>query len=163
MNMRDDDSLSKAELITFVNDYACEMFDGLVITVGKLEVSPNQFSVIPGRVDLTLQIRDLSVVNMETFVDRVTDTFDVSYKIEHSSEPAICDESVKEIIRTVSDDLNLNYIDMLSKAPHDRQNFTFCPMGMIFVPSIGGISHSPHEKTSDKHCLDGVQSSYRSH
>ena len=157
MNMRDDALVKAAELVTFVNDYANEMFDGLVATVGKLEVSPNQFSVIPGRVDLTLQIRDLSVANMEAFVDRVTDTFDVSYKIEHSSEPAICDEAVKEIIRSVSGDLNLNYVDMPSRASHDAQNFTFCPMGMIFVPSIGGISHSPHEKTSDKHCLDGAR------
>lgn len=157
MNMRDDALVRASELVVFVNDYANEMFDGLVATVGKLDVSPNQFSVIPGRVDLTLQIRDLSVDNMESFAEKVAESFGLSYKMSHSSEPAICDEQIKDTIRTVSQDLNLKCIDMPSRASHDAQNFTFCPMGMIFVPSIGGISHSPLERTSDKHCQDGAR------
>ena len=157
MDMRDDALVKASELVVFVNEYASEIYDGLVATVGKLDVSPNQFSVIPGRVDLTLQIRDLSVGDMETFAEKVAETFDLSYTLSHSSEPAICDEGIKYIIRSVSKDLNLKSIDIPSRASHDAQNFTFCPMGMIFVPSIGGISHSPLERTSDKHCQDGVR------
>ena len=71
MNMRNDALVKASELVVFVNDYANVVYDGLVATVGKLDVSPNQFSVIPGRVDLTLQIRDLSVENMETFAEKV--------------------------------------------------------------------------------------------
>ena len=50
---------------------------------------------------------------------------------------------------------DLKSIEMPSRASHDAQNFTFCPMGMIFVPSIGGISHSPKEKTTDQMCING--------
>ena len=46
---------------------------------------------------------------------------------------------------------------MPSRASHDAQNFNFCPMGMIFVPSIGGISHSPKEKTTDEMCINGLE------
>jgi N-carbamoyl-L-amino-acid hydrolase len=157
MGMRDDALYKASELVVYVSDMANEMYDGLVATVGHLNVSPNAFSVIPGRVDLTLQIRDLSVENMEGFVENVSNMFELDYKVEHSSNPAICDEGIKEIIKSVSQDLDLKHIEMPSRASHDAQNFTFCPMGMIFVPSIGGVSHSPLERTSDKHCEDGVR------
>ena len=71
-----------------------------------------------------------------------------------SSEPALCDKKIIEFISQSCGDLKS--IEMPSRASHDAQNFTFCPMGMIFVPSIGGISHSPKESTSDKHCYDGL-------
>ena len=156
MSMRDDASLQTSELVVYVSDMANEMYDGLVATVGKLNVSPNAFSVIPGRVDLTLQIRDLSVENMEGFVENVSNMFELDYKVEHF-KPTICNEGIKDIIKSVSQDLDLKHIEILKTASHDAQNFTFCPMGMIFVPSIGGVSHSPLEKTSDKHCEDGVR------
>ena len=85
MSMRDDALYKASELVVYVSDMANEMYDGLVATVGKLNVSPNAFSVIPGRVDLTLQIRDLSVENMEGFVENVSNMFELDYKVEHAS------------------------------------------------------------------------------
>ena len=91
---------------------ANEIYDGLVATVGKLNVSPNAFSVIPGRVDLTLQIRDLSVENMEGFVENVSNMFELDYKVELFFKPPICDEGIKDIIKSVSQDLDLKHIEM---------------------------------------------------
>ena len=155
MNMRNDALVKTAEIITYINQRALE-YDGLVATVGVLDVHPNAFSVVPGRVDFTLQVRDLSSNSMEQFVAEICKKFDLRFEIIHSSEPALCDRMVMKHIASSSDGLNLKSIEMPSRASHDAQNFTFCPMGMIFVPSIGGVSHSPKESTSDKHCYDGL-------
>ena len=157
MHMRDDALVKAASLVTYVNDFANEMYDGLVATVGELTVSPNTFSVIPGRVDLTLQVRDLDVNNMEQFVEKVAKEFDLRFDIAHSSEPAKCDETIQKDIEAACLELDLRYTHMPSRASHDAQNFTYCPMGMIFVPSVNGISHSPKELTTVDQCLNGAR------
>ena len=73
----------------------------------------------------------------------------------HKSEPALCSTWIQEVIEHVCDSSNLKSIRMPSRASHDAQNFTFCPMGMIFVPSVDGISHSPKEHTTDEQCYNG--------
>ncbi len=156
MNMRNDALVKTAEIITYINEKAQEA-DGLVATVGVLDVSPNAFSVIPGRVDFTLQVRDLYVDKMEEFVEDVCKKFDLRYEIQHQSEPVLCDPNIMEHISDSCGELMMRYIEMPSRASHDAQNFTFCPMGMIFVPSIGGISHSPKEDTTDEMCYNGVE------
>ena len=157
MNMRDDALVKAASLVTYVNDYANEMFDGLVATVGELTVSPNAFSVIPGQVDLTLQVRDLDVDNMEKFVDQISKEFDLRIDFAHTSEPALCDQGIMDHIEGACYHLGLKSTYLPSRASHDAQNFTYCPMGMIFVPSVGGVSHSPHELTTDDQCLNGAR------
>ena len=92
---------------------------------------------------------------MERFVEDVCKKFDLRYELIHQSEPALCDPKIMKQIESSCG--KLESIVMPSRASHDGfQNFTWCPMGMIFVPSIGGISHSPKESTSDKHCIDGM-------
>ena len=152
MNMRDDALVKTAEIITYINKKAQEC-DGLVATVGVLDVHPNAFSVVPGRVDFTLQVRDLYADTMESFVEDVCNKFDLRYDIRHQSEPALCDEKIMQFISESCGDLKS--IEMPSRASHDAQNFTWCPMGMIFVPSIGGISHSPKEETTEQMCING--------
>ena len=152
MHMRNDALVKTAEIITYINQKAQEC-DGLVATVGVLDVHPNAFSVVPGRVDFTLQVRDLYADTMESFVEDVCKKFDLRYEISHQSEPALCDEKIMEFISQSCRDLKS--IEMPSRASHDAQNFTWCPMGMIFVPSIGGISHSPKEETTEQMCING--------
>ena len=79
MNMRDDALVKAASLVTYVNDFANEMYDGLVATVGQFAVHPNAFSVIPGQVDLTLQVRDLDANVMDEFIDKVANSFDLRF------------------------------------------------------------------------------------
>ena len=153
MNMRNDALVKTAEIITYINQKALEC-DGLVATVGVLDVFPNAFSVVPGQVDFTLQVRDLDSKVMEEFVEDICKEFDLRYEINHQSEPALCADKIQQFIEDSCSDLKS--IRMPSRASHDAQNFTFCPMGMIFVPSIGGISHSPKEHTPDEMCYNGL-------
>ena len=154
MEMRDDALVKAAELITYVNRVA-HSYDGLVATVGKLEVSPNLFSIIPGQVDLTLQVRDLDPNNLDRFVKDVASKYGFDYELEHSSEPVRCGAEVMDAIARSADELGLSKMKMPSRASHDAQNFGKWPMGMIFVPSIGGVSHSPEELTTWEQCYNG--------
>ena len=156
MSMRDDALVKSAPIISYVYEKALQI-GGLVATVSQLQVSPNAFSVVPGQVDFTIQVRDLSAQAMEDFVEDICRKFDLRYEIAHSSEPVECDPEVMDIIRGVATGLKLSSMDLPSRASHDAQNFTFCPMGMIFVPSIDGISHSPDEKTTDEMCYNGLK------
>ena len=156
MNMRNDALVKSAELVTYINDLT-EEYDGLVATVGEFNVYPNAFSVIPGKVDMTIQVRDLDSDIMEEFVEKVAKEFDLRFDIIHQSEPAMCDENIQKDIEAACLDLNLRYTHMPSRASHDAQNFTFCPMGMIFVPSVGGVSHSPEELTTNEQCMNGAR------
>ena len=156
MNMRNDALVKTADIISYIDKKAKEA-DGLVATVGVLDVHPNAFSVVPGRVDFTLQVRDLYADKMEDFVEDVCKKFDLRYNIQHKSEPALCERSIIDAVKGSCDRYGLSSIEMPSRASHDAQNFTWCPMGMIFVPSIGGISHSPKEKTTDEMCINGTK------
>ena len=153
MNMRDDALVKASDLIKYVYEEAGK-YDGLVATVGKLDVKPNLFSIIPGQVDLTLQIRDLDTNNLIKFASDVSTRFGLDYNVEYVSVPALCDKGVMNTIEESVGDLKC--ITMPSRASHDAQNFTKCPMGMIFVPSKDGISHSHEEFTSPDQCINGV-------
>ena len=94
---------------------------------------------------------------MESFVEKVAKEFDLRIEVAHASEPALCDDKIIQTIDDVCQDLDLKYTRMPSRASQDAQCFVHCPMGMIFVPSVGGVSHSPDEYTSDEHCLMGAK------
>ena len=64
---------------------------------------------------------------------------------------------MRRIISTASDDLGLSVRRMPSGAGHDAQAMThIAPTGMIFVPSVGGISHSPKEFTEPQGMANGA-------
>ena len=84
MDMRDDALVKASELVSYVYNRA-SIYNELVATVGKLDVSPNLFSIIPGRVDLTLQIRDLDISNIIRFASDVASKFDLIYETDYES------------------------------------------------------------------------------
>ena len=70
---------------------------------------------------------------------------------------ARCDERVRSVIGVAAKSLGLTTRSLPSGAGHDAQNLArICPMGMIFVPSVGGISHSPREFTRAADITNGA-------
>jgi acetylornithine deacetylase/succinyl-diaminopimelate desuccinylase-like protein len=66
-------------------------------------------------------------------------------------------ENVQQAFAEACDELGLNHISLTSGAGHDGQSFDgICPVGMIFVPSKEGASHSPREFTEWKDCVNGA-------
>lgn len=155
MDQRQDAMLAAAKFTVAVNDAIRSESGRQVATVGRMNVSPNTTNVIPGQVVMTVDLRDLDPAKLDRFEARfkqlATDigastrtTF--TFSMLTTSTPALADERVMEWIEASAASLKASYNRMPSGAGHDAQELAhIAPMGMIFIPSIGGISHSPKE------------------
>ena len=123
-------------------------------------------NVIPGRVEASIELRDLSADKLKTLADvigrraqeiaaRTKTTIEIEPVGGYAGAPAAA--SVMAAIERASDALALKHTRLPSGAGHDAQMMArLGPMGMIFVPSVGGISHSPKELTSWEDCARGA-------
>jgi N-carbamoyl-L-amino-acid hydrolase len=135
-------------------------------TVGKIEITPNAPNVVPGTATLIIELRDLSPAKLQSIADEIraraaTIARDTKTTIElvpaSRNTPALADPAMQDIVERAATQLQLSSVRMPSGAGHDAQMMAqLCPMGMIFVPSIGGISHSPRELTSWQDCANGA-------
>lgn len=155
MDGRRDAMLSAARFVEAVNRIVRAEPGRQVGTVGRIQAFPGAPNVIPGRVVCTLELRDLDDAKITRLYDAVRaeatrigamndTTFAYAPLVTHES--ARCDERVRSMIGAAAKSLNLTTKSLPSGAGHDAQNMArICPMGMIFVPSVGGISHAPKE------------------
>ncbi len=161
MKMRKDALVRAADLVTFVHEKAQEMAEktagSFVATVGKIEAHPSATNIIPGRVELGIDIRDTRLDNIETFKEAVNERVEgfgrtpgIKTKCELliNKPPSLCSKEVIETVAKAARELDLAAIKMSSGAAHDAQNLAGkVKTAMIFVPSVNGISHSPWEWT----------------
>jgi len=167
MGRRRDALVSAAELTLAVNRVARELEGRQVATVGQIQAFPGAPNVVPGKVAMSLEIRDLDAAKMQQVFDRIEDeagriaqqhaTSIAFNEFDRAAPPAPTDERVRDIIARAADELGFSYLRMPSGAGHDAQNLAqIAPIGMIFVPSVGGISHSPREFTSAQDMANGA-------
>ena len=159
MNERHDAMVAAAQLTLAVREIASRRQGRQVGTVGRIEIEPNSPNVIPGRATMSVEFRDLSEQVLRELGDAVkargaeiakeTGTT-INFTLASTNVPAHGDErhpgrrSAAPRPRS-----SLNTMRLPSGAGHDAQQIAkLCPMGMIFVPSVGGISHSPKELTT---------------
>lgn len=167
MNARQDALLAAAKFIVAVNDVT-NSFDGAQVgTVGKISAEPGAPNVIPGTVVTSLEIRDLSSEVIEKVYAAIktkgeeiakSSNVQIEFKaLDTTADPAIMTTEIQDEIATASEKLGLTTKRMPSGAGHDAQDMAIiAPTGMIFVPSKGGISHSPKEFTSAEDMANGA-------
>jgi len=167
MNRRWDAMVSAAELTLAINRIANELPGRQVATVGRIQAFPGAPNVIPGEVIMSLEIRDLDARKIQQVFDliraearRIGDSRSTPIRfaeIDVASPPAPTDHQMRRIIAASADDLGLSFRLMPSGAGHDAQDMaSITPTGMIFVPSVDGISHSPKEFTSAQDMANGA-------
>jgi N-carbamoyl-L-amino-acid hydrolase len=137
-----------------------------VATVGRLVATPNTTNVIAGEVKLTVDLRDLDATKIERFAKRfeaigreigTTTATTFAFASLVDSDPALADPGMMDAVESSARALGLSSQRMPSGAGHDAQEIgRIAPMGMIFVPSVGGISHSPRELTKPEDVANGV-------
>ena len=155
MALRKDALAAAAELVLGVERIAKEVSKNTVATVGYLYVSPGAMNVIPGRVELGIDIRDISMENKDKASSAILDLIDMiaARREVVIRQEQLCDDvPVRlsgKIISTLVDaaeTADINFIRMPSGAGHDAMNMaTITDVGMIFIPSVGGISHNIDE------------------
>jgi N-carbamoyl-L-amino-acid hydrolase len=166
MAERQDAMLAASHLTIAVRESVTKFPGGQVGTVGKIEISPNAPNVVPGAATLIIELRDLSTEKLKTIADEIRAraaaiATATKTRIEilpaSSNPPALADTRVQDLVARAAADLKLSSVRLPSGAGHDAQMMAqLTPMGMIFVPSIGGISHSPKELTSWQDCANGA-------
>ena len=167
MNKRHDALLAAAKLIITVNDVINSYEGRQVGTVGKIAVQPGAYNVIPGKVALGMEIRDLSFSKIELLFHDIEKKADsiasrTGTKITFTQaakplQPALADKSIQNIIENAAKKFGFSYKYLQSGAVQDAQYMALlCPMGMIFIPSVGGISHSPKEFTKSIDMANGA-------
>jgi N-carbamoyl-L-amino-acid hydrolase len=166
MDQRQDALLAAAKFAVAVNDAVRAEPGRQVATVGRIVASPNTRNVVPGRVELTVDLRDIETATLDRFEGRfrslaqdigaATGTRITMTKATDSA-PALSDMRLMEAIDASAAALRLPGRRLPSGAGHDAQEMAHvAPMAMIFVPSVGGISHSPREFTSAADIAAGV-------
>ena len=167
MDQRHDALLAAADLILAVNAAATELPGRQVATVGRIRAEPGAPNVIPGRVVLSIEVRDLDAARIEGVFQRIRARAEeiarargmrIEFRdLEATAAPALTDPRIQHVIGDAAHALGLTTMAMPSGAGHDAQDMArIAPVGMIFVPSVGGISHSPREYTSPADITNGV-------
>lgn len=141
-------------------------------TVGFVKVAPGARNIIPARVEFPVELRDLDATKIGRIWARIQQRFaeiareeNVTIACENlvDEDPAPTDTAIREAIRKAAAGAGLRSMDLPSGAGHDAQQIAkIAPIGMIFVPSKGGISHSPKEYSSPEDVARGAEILYRS-
>jgi len=166
MNERKDAMVAAAQLTLAVREIAARRQGRQVGTVGRIEVEPNSPNVIPGKATLSVEFRDLSEQVLRELGDAVktrgaaiakeTGTT-ITFTLASTNIGAPASGGVQAAIGKAASALSLQTRVLPSGAGHDAQQIArLCPMGMIFVPSVGGVSHSPKELTTWDDCARGA-------
>ena len=165
-DLRQDALAAAARIVLAVESLAEEHPGDPVATVGRLEVWPNAANVVPGSVTLTVDLRDLDPQVLRELVAQLQDALEriglqtgcrIALEPQFDVAPTPADPTVMATIQQVAADLGFPFSRLPSRASHDAQEIgRRWPMGMIFVPSRNGLSHSAAEFTSDDQCCAGA-------
>lgn len=166
MNLRRDPMIPAAKAILALRDVVLK-YNGMVGTAGAIKVSPNVVNAIPGEVIISMDIRSLKIEELNHVATEIIElakkfsseeNVDFSFTINEAANPVLCDKEIVNILKDISERNGYSYIYLPSRAGHDAQNVAkLTKIGMIFVPSKKGISHSPEEWTDWEHCNKGVK------
>jgi len=167
MDERKDPMITAADFILLVRNVISEIPGNQVGTVGKIEALPGAPNVIPGQVKLSLEIRDLDEskidflfreIEKKAQIIAVENETNISFSsIDINANPALMNKQIQSLITDAATELNYSFKKMPSGAGHDAQDMAIIvPSGMIFIPSVDGISHSPKEFSTDEAVYKGV-------
>src|SRR5918999_441278 len=166
MDQRRDALLAAARFVDAVNRIVRSVPGRQVGTVGRIQAWPGAPNVIPGRVACSLEIRDLDEQMIVTLFERIREeamrigsatgtSFEFTSTLRNV--PALCYPRIRTIIGEVARERRLSTRLMPSGAGHDAQSMAMLgPVGMIFVPSVDGISHSPRELSRPEDITNGA-------
>jgi hydantoinase/carbamoylase family amidase len=167
MRLRRDALVGGAEAALELEHLALASASGTTVgTVGVMRVSPSAVNVIPGRVEMDIDVRDSDLAARESVIKaliaKLTELaarrqLSLSIETLTRDEPAACSPIVTGAVAAACEELEVKAIEMISGAYHDAMVLgSLVPIGMIFVPSAGGLSHHPDEYTAPDQIDRGV-------
>lgn len=166
MELRQDALVAAAQVVLAVRDIARHQPSQPVATVGYLNVAPNAVNIVPGQVELSVDMRDLSKDCLDQMVEALHQAVEAIATDTHTTltitpllcvEPTLAADHIQSTIAASCQKLSLKHCQLPSRAGHDALELgRITDMGMIFVPSQSGVSHSEAEYTSPQQCAQGA-------
>jgi len=166
MRMRRDAGLAAAEVATFVRRLADELGADQVGTVGVVELGPNVINVIANRARVTVDLRNTDEAALKeaerrlfAFLDELAarERVGIARRSLARFEPVTFDPAMVDRVERIARAQGHSVKRMPSGAGHDAQMLArICPTAMIFVPSVGGLSHNVREHTAPEHLEAGA-------
>ena len=127
-------------------------------TIGKAQILPGAANTVPGLVEFSLDVRDTSEEILDELgtalrkaLSAIARQRGLMFEFQQMSylRPVRCHQNIVDQLLQQAQRLGLDYLQMPSGAAHDAQVMgSIVPVGMIFVPSKNGQSHSPAEWTA---------------
>ncbi|MBZ5496432.1 MAG: Zn-dependent hydrolase [Acidobacteriia bacterium] len=168
---RHDALVAASRLVIAVREETVREPGRQVGTVGKLSVHPDVPNIVPGQVELVIELRDLAMGKVAGIFKRIemraaeiaaSSGTKITLQPTSTHQPALAAPWVREVIAQAAAATGLKTLSLPSGAGHDAQMLArIAPMGMIFVPSAGGISHSPKELTRWEDAANGCEVLYK--
>ena len=167
MTLRRDPMVVAAEVAVAARNIAVEFGGSQVATVGSLTLHPNLVNVVPAHATMTVDLRNTDEKALQRAEDELrkrtlelaqSEGIDVNSRTLARFEPVEFDDRIVDQIEQLATQRGLSTKRMPSGAGHDAQMMArICPTGMIFVPSVDGISHNPAEHTDEQDLIAGAQ------
>jgi len=167
MNNRKDALVAASKFIIFIEKIAKNIGESTVATVGELKLSPNASNVIPGFVEISVDIRSTKEENINNVyndfrneIEKIKKELDIDIEVIKTlyTPPVDLSEENIKLMENISEKLGYKYLKMNSGAGHDSMNMThITPTSLIFVPSENGLSHHPDEFTNPKDFKKGIE------
>ncbi len=164
MNQRRDAALGASAFALAAQDL--EDFPDCTVNVGDMRFEPGAFNIVPERVTLSLEYRAPDPLLLDRLQEALlararqeAERYGLDLSVEPLGrvEPALMNPLAQNAFSTAAEALGLSHLPLASYAGHDGQSLAgVCPTGMIFVPSLGGASHSSREFTPWKDCVNGA-------
>jgi hydantoinase/carbamoylase family amidase len=166
MDLRSDSGLTAAEVVVELERLVRRIGKTAVGTVGRVELDPGALNVIPGRALVGLDVRDIDEARVDEILDGIV-TFArrrarqrgqrITYREHLRTAPVDMARRVVADLEDSCEQAGVSCRRMVSGAGHDAMMIARrAPVGMLFVPSRGGISHSPEEFTQPRHLAQAV-------
>lgn len=169
MPIRRDPLVAAAQIIQVIEQEA-KKTGTTVGTVGQMQVFPGGINIIPERVEFSLDLRDLDAAVRDSvflsIIERAKQignerNVDVAVELLQKMPPVLCSELVQNAAKEACRQLGFDVFTLPSGASHDGVQLAgLCPIGMIFVRSKDGVSHSPEEWSSKEDCAAGANVLY---
>ncbi len=170
MHNRQDALVAISPLVQFVSERATEISEKseqpLVATVSTIELKPNVMNVIPGEVELGIDIRSVDDGLKREFAEEIkaycrnvasNKEIDITVSTLVDNDSVLLDSEMQQQLADVCEELGLEKLMMNSGAGHDVMNMAMkWPSGLIFIPCKDGISHHPDEFASLEDIEKGV-------
>ena len=166
MHLRRDAAYAAGEVALFVRRLAREIGGNQRGTVGRIELSPNLVNVVAERAVLTIDLRNTDDARLREAEQRLAGFLEelaaqeqvaISTRSLARFAPVAFPAEMVSLVEATARGLGLPCRRLPSGAGHDAQMMArLCPAGMIFVPSVGGLSHNVHEETKPEHLQAGA-------